>query len=104
MRLQAPPDFTKPLVAVAIGVSIAVAVNFITRSNLPHVGDNLHHLPHGGCYVDGTKRITYNSPGGPPAYRSFWPFLTVILLTGALLLRGTRTPRPCACPHCTPTH
>jgi len=103
MRLQAPPDFTKPLVAVAIGVSIAVTIHFITRSNLPHVGDNLHHLPHGGRYSDGTKRIIYNSPGGPSAYHSFWPFLTVILITGALLLRGSRPRHPCACPLCSAT-
>nr|QYF50144.1 MAG: putative triple gene block protein 2 [Sichuan alphaflexivirus 1] len=49
------------LVALAAGVIGIVWA--ITRSTLPQVGDNVHKLPHGGQYQDGTKVIRYNSPG-----------------------------------------
>nr|QED43568.1 TGB2 [Garlic latent virus] len=62
MPLSPPPDHTKTYFAGVIGVCIALSLYTLTRSNLPHVGDNIHSLPHGGCYQDGTKRIIYNSP------------------------------------------
>nr|AFV36810.1 TGB2 protein [Garlic latent virus] len=62
MPLSPPPDHTKTFFACAVGVCIALCLYTLTRSTLPHVGDNIHSLPHGGCYQDGTKRIIYNSP------------------------------------------
>nr|QED43727.1 TGB2 [Garlic latent virus] len=62
MPLSPPPDHTKTFFAGAIGICIALCLYTLTRSTLPHVGDNIHSLPHGGCYQDGTKRIVYNSP------------------------------------------
>nr|QED44825.1 TGB2 [Garlic yellow virus]QED44831.1 TGB2 [Garlic yellow virus] len=91
MPLSPPPDHSKTFLACAIGATVAVCLFTLTRSTLPHVGDNIHHLPHGGCYQDGTKRIHYNSPrshypssnlgsGSPPV------FIVVLLLVGAILL------------------
>nr|AFV36802.1 TGB2 protein [Garlic latent virus] len=62
MPLSPPPDHTKTFFASVVGICIALCLYTLTRSTLPHVGDNLHSLPHGGCYQDGTKRIFYNSP------------------------------------------
>nr|AFV36798.1 TGB2 protein [Garlic latent virus] len=62
MPLSPPPDHTKTFFASAIGICIALGLYTLTRSTLPHVGDSIHSLPHGGCYQDGTKRIVYNSP------------------------------------------
>ncbi|QLI58027.1 triple gene block protein 2 [Rubus virus 1] len=87
MSLTAPPDYSKLLLPVSIGIAIGVVFYTLTRSNLPHVGDNIHSLPHGGRYVDGTKRIDYCSPrekfpssnlfqSGP----SNWAAITVIVL------------------------
>ena len=60
--LTPPPDHSKAVLSVAIGVGVALVIYVVTRSTLPHVGDNLHHLPHGGAYRDGTKSICYNRP------------------------------------------
>nr|QQX32713.1 TGB2 [Butterbur mosaic virus]QQX32736.1 triple gene block 2 [Butterbur mosaic virus] len=82
MPLSPPPDNTKTFLALAIGVSLAVILFVATRSTLPHVGDNIHHLPHGGRYRDGTKTIDYCSPGRQSPSSSFrgeWYALTVVL-------------------------
>nr|ACG60022.1 triple gene block protein 2 [Carrot carlavirus WM-2008] len=62
MPFSAPPDNSKAVLAVAVGLSLAVITFALTRNNLPQVGDNIHSLPHGGCYSDGTKRISYFAP------------------------------------------
>nr|QCH00872.1 triple gene block 2 [Shallot yellow stripe virus]QCH00881.1 triple gene block 2 [Shallot latent virus] len=62
MPLSPPPDHTKTYFASAVGICLALCLYTLTRSTLPHVGDNIHSLPHGGCYRDGTKKIIYNSP------------------------------------------
>ncbi|QCT25581.1 triple gene block 2 [Yam virus Y] len=84
MPLVAPPDHTRTYQLVAIGASLAALLFILTRSTLPHVGDNLHHLPHGGCYQDGTKRITYRGPNSSfpssnlfKSSNTFWAFLAV---------------------------
>lgn len=64
MPFSAPPDNSKAILAVAIGLSLSVIVFALTRNNLPGVGDNLHNLPHGGLYADGTKKISYFAPQG----------------------------------------
>ncbi|QCY52826.1 triple gene block protein 2 [Euonymus yellow mottle associated virus] len=63
MPLTPPPDHSTSLKHLAIGVAIAITIYTASRSNLPHVGDNIHSLPHGGSYRDGTKQILYCSPG-----------------------------------------
>nr|WOL52765.1 triple gene block protein 2 [Carrot virus S] len=62
MPFSAPPDNSKSVLAAAVGLSLALIVFSLTRSTLPVVGDNIHNLPHGGCYADGTKRISYFAP------------------------------------------
>nr|QTW21046.1 ORF3 [Potato virus X]CAA80776.1 12kDa protein [Potato virus X] len=61
-RLTAPVNSEK--VYIVLGLSFAlISITFLlSRNNLPHVGDNIHSLPHGGAYRDGTKAILYNSP------------------------------------------
>ncbi|BAI49694.1 triple gene block protein 2 [Butterbur mosaic virus] len=81
MPLAPPPDNTKTLFALAIGVGLALILFVATRSTLPHVGDNIHHLPHGGRYRDGTKSIDYCSPGNKSPSSSFrgeWYALIVV--------------------------
>lgn len=63
MPLTAPPDYSKVLIPAVLGLTVALCIFALTRSNLPHVGDNIHSLPHGGNYKDGTKCVTYKSPG-----------------------------------------
>nr|UCR98564.1 triple gene block 2 [Apple stem pitting virus] len=62
MPFAQPPDYSKSVYPVAVGVAIAVVLFTLTRSTLPQVGDNIHNLPHGGNYQDGTKRISYCGP------------------------------------------
>nr|AXL97639.1 triple-gene-block protein 2 [Potato virus H] len=62
MPLSPPPNYTGVFVCACIGLSIALVVHLATRSTIPQVGDNIHSLPHGGLYRDGTKQITYCSP------------------------------------------
>nr|DAG45438.1 MAG TPA: movement protein [Bacteriophage sp.] len=103
MPLLPPPDNTKAILAVAVGCSIGLALFMLTRSTLPHVGDNLHSLPHGGSYRDGTKSINYcgprkNYPSSNLLTNStaFVPII-VVVLTGAILLLSRGSGRCVAC-------
>nr|QYF50182.1 MAG: triple gene block protein 2 [Guangdong betaflexivirus] len=62
MALTPPPDYSRAVLCCAIGLSLVLLVLVYSRSTLPGVGDNLHSLPHGGYYKDGTKTIHYNPP------------------------------------------
>nr|SNQ27848.1 triple gene block protein 2 [Elm carlavirus] len=62
MPLSPPADKTSVYFASAIGLGIALSLFTLTRSTLPHVGDNIHSLPHGGRYRDGTKSVDYCGP------------------------------------------
>ncbi|ACM45999.1 triple gene block protein 2 [Helleborus mosaic virus] len=62
MPLSPPADRTGVYLAGVVGVGVALALFVLTRSSLPHVGDNIHHLPHGGRYRDGTKSVDYCGP------------------------------------------
>nr|QDG00803.1 triple gene block protein 2 [Apple stem pitting virus] len=62
MPFSQPPDYSKSVFPIAVGVAVAVVLFTLTRSTLPQVGDNIHNLPHGGNYQDGTKRISYCGP------------------------------------------
>nr|QED43829.1 TGB2 [Garlic latent virus] len=109
MPLSPPPDHTRTYFAGAIGVCIALCLYTLTRSTLPHVGDNIHSLPHGGCYQDGTKRIVYNSPARNfPSSNLFTnltsPLCILILLLGLIFLSekiksSSRTSVTCRCNH-----
>uniref|UniRef100_A0AAU7L1Y0 Movement protein TGB2 n=1 Tax=Hibiscus chlorotic speck associated virus 1 TaxID=3143942 RepID=A0AAU7L1Y0_9VIRU len=62
MPLSQPPDHSKTLLVLVIGISLGLIVYLLTSYKGPSVGDNIHNLPFGGYYQDGTKRIIYNSP------------------------------------------
>nr|QQG34572.1 TGB2 [Phyllanthus potexvirus 1] len=109
-HLTPPRDYTPLLAPLALGFSIALVAFFLSRSNLPHAGDNIHSLPHGGCYRDGTKRVTYNGPGGVSAIDSisrlasrapFWIVLLVLGIPLAIYALERRGHGP-HCPRCAP--
>ncbi|AXN92354.1 triple gene block protein 2 [Panax ginseng flexivirus 1] len=62
MSFQQPADWSKNLRPLLIGGGVALILFFFRQNNLPHTGDNIHSLPHGGQYQDGTKRINYCGP------------------------------------------
>jgi len=95
MPLTPPPDYSKAVFALAVGASLAILVGLWSRSTLPHVGDNIHHLPHGGVYRDGTKAVLYGSPkklnsveGSDTSKHYIWGF--VVALVGLILLLSRR--------------
>nr|BDX36177.1 triple gene block protein 2 [Plantago asiatica mosaic virus]BDX36182.1 triple gene block protein 2 [Plantago asiatica mosaic virus]BDX36187.1 triple gene block protein 2 [Plantago asiatica mosaic virus]BDX36192.1 triple gene block protein 2 [Plantago asiatica mosaic virus] len=104
-HLTPPTDYGKPVLAASIGISVALLVYTATRSTLPHVGDNLHALPHGGKYIDGTKSIHYFSPS---SYKSKDPlpfaFLLILTLSGLILLLSRRSRPPLHCSGCGKLH
>nr|WAK97815.1 TGB2 [Garlic latent virus] len=109
MPLSPSPDHTKTYFAGAIGICIALCLYTLTRSTLPHVGYNIHSLPHGGCYQDGTKRIIYNSPARNfPSSNLFTnltiPFCLIALIFGLICVSekirpSSRTRISCSCNH-----
>nr|QQG34622.1 TGB2 [Yucca alphaflexivirus 1] len=68
MPLVEPKSHHDTFAALAVGLAIVGFAWVITRSTLPHVGDNIHSLPHGGQYRDGTKQISYCSPRSHPGH------------------------------------
>nr|ALP45917.1 triple gene block protein 2 [Cherry green ring mottle virus]ALP45929.1 triple gene block protein 2 [Cherry green ring mottle virus] len=60
MSLKPPTDLSRPLLFAVTGVSLALLIATYKSHYLPSVGDNIHSLPHGGHYSDGTKSISYN--------------------------------------------
>nr|QYF50198.1 MAG: triple gene block protein 2 [Xinjiang betaflexivirus 2] len=107
MPLSPPIDYSRVFIVVAVGLSIGLALYTLTRSTLPHVGDNIHSLPHGGRYRDGTKSIDYCSPQRNfPSSNLFrggsliGPSLIIAVVVCAILVSerfGHRTP---ACVNC----
>nr|WDY35310.1 triple gene block protein 2 [Garlic yellow mosaic-associated virus] len=109
MPISAPPDHSKTFVIIAVGVGIALCLFILTRSTLPNVGDNIHHLPHGGSYIDGTKRISYCGPNkkypssnlfSPGPNFSIW-LLVITLIFAIHVLSGRKTTvrSNCGCVH-----
>lgn len=84
MALSRPPDYTKVFFAGALAVGTAFVIHFLRRSELPHVGDNLHHLPYGGFYCDGTKKISYNGSHGNKQSHFFNPLLLIFVLSALI--------------------
>nr|QVU24930.1 triple gene block protein 2 [Nerine latent virus] len=88
MPLTPPPDYSNSYFAIATGLGIGLSVFLLTRNTLPHTGDNIHHLPHGGRYRDGTKRIDYCGPSSKPDFYSNSkniPFLIVFTIVAVIL-------------------
>nr|URX65505.1 triple gene block protein 2 [Cowpea mild mottle virus] len=99
MPLVAPPDHSKTLSYLAIGLSICLGIWALTRHTIPIAGDNIHRLPFGGCYRDGTKAILYNRPGRVPtptfSFGKLEAFFGVIILIGLLVVCSSRKSSVC---------
>nr|UXX34117.1 triple gene block protein 2 [Jasmine virus C] len=105
MPLTPPPDYTKAIICAVVGISLALALGLFTRSTIPFAGDQLHSLPHGGCYQDGTKKIFYNRPRKLNSIEQAVVsreivFIVIISLVGLLLATSFRRRAICgACGH-----
>nr|WAB21224.1 triple gene block protein 3 [Banmivirus BanMMV] len=84
MALSRPPDYTKVLFVGTLAVGTAIVIHFLRRSELPHVGDNLHHLPYGGSYCDGTKKINYGGSHNNKQSSVFNPLLLIFVLSALI--------------------
>nr|WAB21409.1 triple gene block protein 3 [Banmivirus BanMMV] len=84
MALSRPPDYTKVLFVSSLAVGTAIVIHFLRRSELPHVGDNLHHLPYGGLYCDGTKKISYGGSYYSRKSYYFNPLFLVFVLSALI--------------------
>ncbi|UOH28273.1 triple gene block protein 2 [Kudzu virus D] len=71
MSLRPPSDNSKTILGVAFCLTVGVSLFFLTRSSIPFAGDNIHSFPHGGSYLDGSKKITYHPPRGDHHFHSF---------------------------------
>nr|AEI55833.1 12K protein [Potato virus H] len=101
MPLSPPPDYTKVLFCACVGVASSVIVHLGTRSTLPSVGDNIHSLPHGGLYRDGTKQIAYCSPKGLNSIEklsqsAFSPWSVVLFLIALIAISHWVDSKRCA--------
>nr|UCJ00313.1 triple gene block 2 [Cherry green ring mottle virus] len=92
MSLKPPTDFSKPLLFAVAGVSLALLCAAYKSHYLPSVGDNIHSLPHGGYYSDGTKSISYNGLNCQQNHNQNFPFgnnklipLTLVLFVSFLI-------------------
>lgn len=100
MPLTPPPDYTKVLIAIAVGFSCALVISLFTRSTLPQVGDQIHSLPHGGWYKDGTKQIFYGRPNKlnsveKQGFLIGQPWAIVITLVALIIFSSFRGPGRC---------
>ncbi|QEM20970.1 ORF3 [Senna severe yellow mosaic virus] len=89
MSFAPPPDYTKPLVAAVAGITIALSIFAVSQDHTPHVGDNIHSLPHGGYYQDGNKKIAYAGPNLRPNNSNthhFWALITIFLVSALIVL------------------
>lgn len=84
MALTRPPDYTKVLLVGFLAVGTAIVIHSLRRSELPHVGDNLHHLPYGGSYCDGTKRINYGGSHNNKQSFVLNPLLLIFVLSALI--------------------
>nr|AIL23157.1 TGB2 [Asparagus virus 3] len=104
--LTSPTNYESVFKILAIGALSCLTIYSLRSSQLPHTGDNIHHLPHGGNYADGTKRIQYFQPGGnTPDYAKFRAGCVVLFLTALILIQSkwaTRHLRTSVrvCSHC----
>lgn len=107
MPLTPPPNYTNCVLALVIGVSLAVVVSVYTRSTLPRVGDTQHELPHGGWYKDGTKQVYYNQPCKLNSIEkpyTFWSQPWFIVSTLVLLIVCVNAYESSRCARCGSVH
>lgn len=90
MALVRPPDYTKVFLVGSLAIGTAFIIHFIRRNELPHVGDNLHHLPYGGSYCDGTKRINYGGSHNSKSVTIFNPLLLIFTLSAIIYVLSRR--------------
>nr|WAB21279.1 triple gene block protein 3 [Banmivirus BanMMV] len=90
MALSKPPDYTKVLFVGVLAIGTAFIIHSIRKSELPHVGDNLHHLPYGGSYCDGTKRISYAGGRDNKLAITFSPLLLIFALSALIYVSSKR--------------
>nr|UUL90898.1 triple gene block protein 3 [Banmivirus BanMMV] len=90
MALSRPPDYTKVLLVGAFAIGTAFIIHSIRKSELPHVGDNLHHLPYGGSYCDGTKKINYAGGRDNKPVTTFNPLLLIFALSVLIYVSSKR--------------
>nr|UTM72625.1 triple gene block protein 3 [Banmivirus BanMMV] len=90
MALSRPPDYTKVLLVSSLAIGTAVVIHFLRRNELPHVGDNLHHLPYGGSYCDGTKSISYGGSHNSKRTIVFNPLLLIFALSALIYALSKR--------------
>nr|BAI60069.1 triple gene block protein 2 [Melon yellowing-associated virus] len=109
MSLTPPADYSKSLLAIAIGSGVALAIYTTTRSTLPHVGDSQYSLPHGGTYCDAAKKVIYGSPQRGTfdwlytsgSYSFMIPF---ILCLTSVIIALSFSDRKIVCPRCGGSH
>ncbi|AJP16555.1 TGB2 [Alfalfa latent virus] len=102
MPLIAPPNNSNSYLALAIGAGFAIIIFTLRSNQLPHVGDNIHSLPHGGFYRDGTKVIQYNSPVRTPnnwfkGPNNIQALALVLLVIGLIHASSVKISRGCSC-------
>lgn len=103
MPLSPPPDNSKAIFAAAVGLSLVLLVLVYSRNTLPQVGDNIHSLPHGGVYRDGTKSVFYGAPGKLNSLEKAQKILSqpwawvIALVAVIILLSSGGGRRNCAC-------
>nr|QVD99727.1 triple gene block protein 3 [Banmivirus BanMMV] len=90
MALSRPPDYSKTLLVSALAVGTAIVIHFLRRSELPHVGDNLHHLPYGGQYCDGTKSVNYGGSANKSHRFPLNPLLLIFVLSAFIYALSRR--------------
>ncbi|AUG45970.1 TGB2 [Babaco mosaic virus] len=82
--LTPPSDNSSAILAVAVGIGLALFTFTLLSYKLPVPGDNIHSLPFGGYYRDGTKSISYNSPRSQASASKSVPALLVLALVAAI--------------------
>nr|AHB87053.1 putative triple gene block protein 2 [Escobaria virus] len=101
MSFTPPPDYTKPILCGLICTAATFCTFLLTRNNLPHSGDNLHHLPFGGVYQDGNKFVRYAGPSKQLGPTHPQVLAVIVSLTLAIyLLSACRRPNRAQCQHC----
>nr|WNN29046.1 TGBp2 [Mentha arvensis robigovirus 1] len=84
MSLTPPPNYSLLLLPAAAGCALAFVINALRSNNLPHTGDNIHSLPYGGSYSDGTKVVNYGGShflARGQVNNSFIPLLSVLIIS-----------------------
>ncbi|BAG12160.1 Triple gene block protein 2 [Asparagus virus 3] len=106
--LTPPTNYESVFKILAIGALSCLSIYSLRTNHLPHTGDNIHHLPHGGNYADGTKRVQYFRPSAPVHGSSKFTAACAILFLTLLILAQSQWPARAVrcsvrvCGHCHP--